>query len=180
LQHPRITGDVQLLSGKLQNAPCNLKEANGRVSFDGDHASLDFMNAATADVDLSFRGEIDFHDTNNLAIKIIGATPTFDLTARPISCISKIEIGSVGSTLAPAVAELELRGGLFQSNWTVNLKERLSSQSDASLNFEETARKFPFCSSGKIAEEATLMLGAPPRPEIHREMVPSKKRTTRH
>jgi hypothetical protein len=179
LRHPRITGDVQLVGGKLHNAPYNLTEANGRVTFSEDHASLDFVNTATTDVDFSFRGEIDFHDTNDLAIRIIGVTPTFDLTARPIACVSKIEIGSVAATLAPAVAELEFRGGLFHSSWTISLKEQTSSQSSAALNLDEAVRKFPFCLSGTSAEEGTLLLGAPPRPEAHRETVPPKKRTKR-
>ena len=179
LQHPRITGDVQLMDGKLQNAPCNLTEANGRVTFAGNHASLDFMNVATTDVDLSFRGEIDFHDTNDLAIKIIGVTSTFDLTTHPIGCVSKIEIGSVAATLAPAVAELEFRGGLFQSNWKISLKERISSQSSTVVNLEETPRKFPFCLSRTSVDEGTLLLGTTPRPEAHRETVPSKRRAKR-
>jgi hypothetical protein len=180
LQHPQITGEVQLVNGKLQNAPCNLTKANGRVTFGEDHASLDFLNAATTDVDLSFGGEIDFHDTNDLVIKIIAVTPIFDVTARPISCVSKIEVGPVAATLAPAIAELEFRGGLFHSNWTISLKERISSQSSAALNLEETARKIPFCLARTSVGDETLLLGAPLRPEARHETVPSKGRTKRH
>ena len=113
----------------MQNAPLNLTEANGRVTFSGNRASLDFFNAAANDVDLSLLGEIDFHDTNDVVIKIAGATPIFDLTMRPIDCVGKIEIGAVAIALAPAVAEIEFRGGLFQSGWTIGLKERVSAQS---------------------------------------------------
>src|SRR6266853_5909505 len=49
LQHPQITGDVQLLNGTVQNASLNLTEASSRVSFRGNRASLDFFNAATKD-----------------------------------------------------------------------------------------------------------------------------------
>jgi hypothetical protein len=93
--------------------------------------------------------------------------------------VSKIEIGSVAATLAPAVAGLEFRGGLFQSNWTISLKERISSQSSAAVNLEETPRKFPFCLSRSSVDEGTLLLGTPPRPEAHRETVPPKKRAKR-
>jgi hypothetical protein len=178
LQHPRITGDVQLVGGKLENAPVDLTEVNGRMTFNGNRASLDFLNAATKDVDLSFHGEIDFHDTNDLAIKLTGATPIFDLTPGPIDCVSKIEVGSVAVTLAPAIAEFEIRGGPFRSGWTMSLKERISAQSSAALNLDETARKFPLC-LGASAGEETLLLGAPPRPEVHRETVRPKKRTKR-
>src|SRR6266545_2754621 len=180
LQHPRITGEAQLLNGKLQNAPLDLIEANGRVTFSGNRASLDSFNAATKDVDLSFPGEIDFHDTSDVAIKIAGATPIFDLTMRPIDCVGKIEIEAVAIALAPAVAEIEFRGGLFQSGWAIGLKDRASAQSFPALDLNETARTFPLCSSSTTAVEKTLFFGAPGRPEARRETPPSKKRGKKH
>jgi hypothetical protein len=180
LQHPRITGEAQLVNGRLQNAPLDLTEANGRVTFSGNRASLDFLNAAANDVDLSFLGEIDFHDRNDVVIKVAGATPIFDLTMRPIDCVGKIEIGAVAIALAPAVAEIEFRGGLFQSGWTIGLKERITAQSFAALDPNETARKFPLCSSRTTAEEKTLFLGAPGRPAARRETAPPKKRGKKH
>jgi hypothetical protein len=176
LQHPRITGEAQLVNGKLQNAPLDLAEANGRITFSGNRASLDFFNAATNDVDLSLLGEIDFHDTNDVVIKIAGATPIFDLTMRPIDCVGKIEIGAVAIALAPAVTEMEARGGLFQSGWTIGLKERVSAQFFGALDPNETARKFPLCASSTTAAEKTLFLGAPGRPKARRETIRPKKR----
>jgi hypothetical protein len=180
LQHPRITGEAQLVNGRLQNAPLEIVEANGCVTFTGNRASLDFFNAAANDVDLSLLGEIDFHNTNDVVIKISGATPIFDLTMRPIDCVGKIEIGAVSLALAPAVAEIEFRGGLFQAGWTIGLKKRISTQSFGALDPNETARKFPLCSSSTTAAERTLFLGAPGRPEARRETVPPKKRGKKH
>ena len=180
LQHPQITGDVQLLNGTVQNASLNLTEASSRVSFKGNRASLDFFNAAMKDVDLSLHGEVDFQDTNDLAIKITGATPIFDLTLRPIGCVGKIEIGTVTVTLAPVVAELEFRGRLFQSDWTIGLREQTSTQSFTILNLNGTVREFPLCFSGLSTEEKTLLLGVPARPEARLETVRPKKRTKRH
>ena len=178
LGHPQITGHVQLIDGKLADAPCHLTEASGRLTFSGNTASLDFLNTATKDVDLSLRGEIDFHDPNALLIKVKGATPIFDLTARPIDCVSKIEINPIAATLAPAVAELELRGGLSRWNWTMGLKEQSSTQTPTGLNLSGTDRTFPLCLNAG-SEEKTLFLGAPPRPEAVRETVRPKKRTKR-
>src|SRR5206468_4163745 len=113
----------------------------------GNRASLDFFNAATKDVDLSLQGEVDFQDTNDLGIKITGATPIFDLTLRPIDCVGKIEIGTVTVTLAPVVAELEFRGRLFQSDWTIGLREQTSTQSFTILNLNGIVRQFPLCFS---------------------------------
>ncbi len=182
LQHPWITGEVQLLNGTLSGGSrtsFNLTEASSRVSFTGNRASLDFLNAATKDVDLSLHGEIDFQDTSAVAINITGATPIFDVTLRPIDCVSKIEIGAVTVTLAPAIAELELRGGVFRSDWTIGLKERIGTQSFAAFDLSGTARKFPLCFSGASAEGKTLLIGALARPEAPREVIPPKKRTKR-
>ncbi len=129
LQHPRVNGEIALSSGRLQNASFNLSEGISQITFTGDHASVDFFNASAKDVDLSLSGKIDFQDTSDLAIKIVGATPIFDLTMRPIDCVRKIEVGAVPIALAPAIAEIEFRGGLFQSGWTIGLKEQVSTQS---------------------------------------------------
>jgi hypothetical protein len=164
------------VNGKLQNTPLELIGANGHVTFTGNRASLDFFNAAANDVDLSLLGQIDFHDTSDVVIKIAGATPIFDLTMRPIDCVGKIEIGSVAIALAPAVAEMEFRGGLFQSDWMIALKERVSAQSFGLLDSNETARTFPLCFSSTTSTERILFLGAPGRPEARPETVRPKKR----
>jgi len=125
LQHPHIDGDIEMVNGKLPGDGAgfiNLTEASGRIVFGGNHASIEFLNVATKDTDLSLRGEIDLQDTNNVTVKIDGAMPIFDLTPRLINCMSKIEFASVPFTLAPAVAELQFRGALFQPNWTIGLK----------------------------------------------------------
>ena len=82
------------MNGKLSGdggGLINLTEASGRIVFGGNRASIEFLNVATKNTDLSLRGEIDFQDTNNVTIKINGAMPIFDLTARQINCMNKIE-----------------------------------------------------------------------------------------
>src|SRR5439155_6999888 len=41
LEHPNITGEMQLLNGMLQNAPLDLMRASGRLIFIGDHGTLE-------------------------------------------------------------------------------------------------------------------------------------------
>jgi hypothetical protein len=176
LQRPRVKGELRLSSGRLQNAALNLSEVTSHITFTGDQASLDFFNASTRDVDLSLTGKLDFQDKSNLAIKIAGATPIFDLTMRPIDCVGKIDIQAVTIPLAPAITEAEIRGGLFQSGWTIGLNERIGAQSVGALDPDGTNRKFPLCSSGANAEGTTLFLGAPARPEPHHETIRRKKR----
>jgi autotransporter translocation and assembly factor TamB len=184
LQHPRIDGDIQLMNGKLfgdGRAPINLTEASGRVVFGGNRASIEFLNVATKDTDISIRGEIDFQDTNNVTVRIDGAMPIFDLTPHPIDCMSKIEFASVPFTLAPAVAELQFCGALFQPNWTIGLKERTIAESSDIPDANGVTREFPLCFSNSSLEKATLLLGALPRAEAQAAAtpLPKKRRTGR-
>jgi len=178
LQHPRIVGDVQLVNGKLSassGAWFNLTEASSRIVFEGDRAQLEFFNAATKDVDVLVRGEIDFKDTNDITISLTGSTPIFDLTLHLIDCVNKIEIVPAALPLAPAVGELEFRGGLFQSSWTISVKEESSTPLFGISNPVGLARNFPLC-LGTGPEEKTLLLGALPRIEAAPKAPPKKQK----
>src|SRR5262249_29074482 len=181
LQHPRIVGDVQLVNGKLFNSAdsfVNAKEASGRISFDGTRGSLEFLNVATKDVDLSLLGKIDFEDVYDITIKLTGATPMFDFMSRPVDCVDKIEIVAAALPLAPATTELEFRGALFQSRWSVSLKEEIGSQHSIVWTPDTTARRFPLC-RGTGPEEQTLLLGALPRAGVARQAAPKKREKRR-
>jgi hypothetical protein len=183
LQHPHIDGDIQLTNGKMSGdagGSINLTEASGRIVFGGNRASMEFLNVATKNTDLSLRGEIDFQDTNNVTVKIDGATPIFDLTSHQIGCMNKIEFVSVPFTLAPAVAELQFCGALFQPNWTIALKERAIAESSDIPDPDGVTREFPLCFSDNPLESATLLLGSLPRPEAHPTATPPKKGTKAH
>ena len=173
LEHPHVDGDIQLVNGKLSSdagTPFNLIEASGHVIFGGNRASIEFLNVATKDTELSLRGEIDFQDTNNVTIRVNGAMPIFDLTPHPVGCMNKVELASAPFTLAPAVAELQFRGGILQPNWTIGLKERTIAQSSDIPDPDAVTREFPLCFSGAEPEPAALVLGtlarfeAPPAP----------------
>jgi hypothetical protein len=81
-------------------------------------------------------------------------------------------------TRAPAVAEFELRGGLFQSGWTVSLHEGTGLQSLAISDPDGGVRKFPVC-LGSSPEEKALVLGALPRPETGGETSRPKRQEKR-
>ena len=182
LQHPYLDGDIQLVNGKLSRekaGPINLTEASAHIIFGGDRASIDFLNVATKDTDLSLRGEIDFQDSNNVTLRISGAMPIFDLTSHPIDCANKIEFASVPFTLAPAVAELQFSGALFQPNWTIALRERMIAESSVVPDPHGIIREFPLCFSGSALGSATLLLGALPRLETHPAATPRPKKSTK-
>src|SRR5882724_3010116 len=181
LQHPRINGDVQLVNAKLSGdiwTPFNFVEASGRIAFGGNRASVEFLNVASKDVDLSLRGEIDFEDTNDVTVRISGATPIFDLTSQQIDCVNKIKVAPAVLTLAPAVTEFEFCGGLFQPGWTVSLHESTGLESSAMSDPDGIARNLPLC-LGTSPEEKTLLLGGLPRPETGVETTRSKKEEKR-
>src|SRR5206468_1855968 len=177
LQHPHIVGDMQLVNGKLgtsSNSLFNIMGASTRIIFDGNRASLEFLNVATKDVDLALRGEIDFEDTNDVKVRIAGATPIFDLMSRPVDCVNKIEIVPAALPLAPAATELEFRGAPLQSDWSVNLKEELPSRFLNVSVPDSSAREFPLC-FGIGTEEKTLLLGALPHAEAAPPAAPKKR-----
>ncbi len=181
LQHPRVVGDVQLVNGKLSNngwTSFNLTEASSRIVFGGNGASVEFLNLATKDVEVSLRGEIDFEDIHDVTVKINGATPMFDLTSHQIDCVNKITIAPVVLPLAPAVAELDLRGDLFQSNWTISLREQTGFQSLASSESEDSVRDFPLCRDTSLQEKA-LVVGALPSLGADSESSPTKQQDKR-
>ena len=167
LARPRIVGEVQLVNGKLASSDSfsNVIGASTLAIFDGNHASLEFLNLATKDVDLALRGEIDFENTKHVVVKIAGATPIFDLMSRPVDCANKIEIAPAALPLAPTATELEFRGPLFQSGWSVGLKEEIGSHFSIVSTLDTAERTFPLC-LGTGPEEKTLLLGAVPRAEV--------------
>ena len=180
LEHPRIVGEVQLVNGKLSNSDSffNVIGASTLAVFDGNHASLEFLNLATKEVDLALRGEIDFENTKHVVVKIAGATPIFDLMSRPVECVNKIEITPAALPLAPAATELEFRGPLLQSGWSVGLKEEIGSQFSILLAPAGAERNFPLC-FGTGPEEKTLVLGAVPRAEVAPQAPPKKREKRR-
>jgi hypothetical protein len=174
LEHPGIAGEVQLLNGVLQNAPLDLIRASGRLTFSGDHGTLEFLNAATKDVDLSLKGEIDFRNSKEVVVRISSATPIFDTSTNVPDCVRQIEIVPVDVTLAPTIEQFEFHGDLFGNNWKVGLKET-GTASVASLANQST-REFHFC-VGAAPPGEVFDVGVHPRPQPAPS--PSRKRGRR-
>ena len=156
----------------------NVTGASTLAIFDGDHASLEFLNLATKDVDLALRGEIDFENTKHVLVRIAGATPIFDLMSHPVDCVNKIEIAPAPLPLAPAATELEFRGPLLQSGWSVSLKEGIGNQFSIFSTLDGAGRTFPLC-FGTGPEEKTLLLGAVPRAEVAPKVRPKRREKRR-
>src|SRR5438477_4161407 len=165
LEHPNITGEVQLLNGVLQNAPLDLTRASGRLTFDGDHGALEFLSAASKDVDLSLKGELDFRNTKDAVVRISSATPLFDTSSNVQDCVRRIEIVPVDVTLASTIEQIEFQGDVFGNTWKFALKEK-----EMTAITDQSAREFHFC-TGATPRSEVLNIGVHPRPQ------PSPSRT---
>jgi hypothetical protein len=175
LQHPRISGDVQLLNAKLQDAPLDFTQASFRLSFDTDHGKIDFLNAATRDVDVSLRGDIDLRDLAEAKIDIFPSVPVFELANLPSACVSRINLQPVGITLAPIINQIELRGGIFEGGWRMTLR-RAAITAQGQETQSESAN-IPLCFSDKPAQQSfTLGLHPKSTPAPERPRKKSKRR----
>ncbi|HEY2569515.1 MAG TPA: hypothetical protein VGI25_09370 [Candidatus Udaeobacter sp.] len=173
LQRPRINGDIQLVNGKLSGrGPFNLTEASGHIVLSGNRGEIEFLNVGVKDADLSLNGEIEFENADNVAIKMTGAMPMFDLTEYPVGCTEKIELTPVPFTFAPPIGELQFHGGLFQSNWKVGLKERTMAQSFYTPDPNGLSREFPLCFATPGPEQSVLVLGVLPTLNAHSPETP--------
>jgi len=177
LRHPKISGDLQLINGKLIGTLLPAIVASARLAFNGKTASLDFANINTRDVDLSVRGEVDFSDLEAVAIKVSGIQPIADLTSRTeIDCIAGISLMSAPQTEAafPMIDRLDFRGSAFRSDWTVTLRENINGQSFGALDKSDATRTFQFC-RGAQPDEEMLVLGCEPRPHFSPIVRPQKR-----
>jgi hypothetical protein len=171
LQHPHISGDVQLVNAKLQNGPLDFTQASARITFDGDHGQIEFLNAATNDVDVSLRGNIDFHDLSETKIDFFPSVPVFAMTTPPGSCVNRVNLQPVGITFAPIINQIELRGSMFDGGWTMTSRQAAITAEGQPIPSDAT--KVPLCFGEKPAQQS-FTFGLHPKPSPTPEK-PSKK-----
>jgi hypothetical protein len=161
LQRPHISGDVQLVNAKLQNSPLDLTQASARVSFDGEHGKIEFLNAATNEVDVSLRGDIDFHNLAETKVDMFPSMPLFALTTPPATCVNRINLQPIGITLAPIISQIELQGSVFDGRWAMT--SRPSTIGEHGEPITSDATKVPLCFGEKPAS-TTFTFGLHPKP----------------
>ena len=144
------------------NSDVSVTEGGKVVSDLGDHATLEFLNAATKDIDLSVKGDVDFRNSNDVLIRISSAIPIFDTTTSIQDCLRRIEIVPVETTLASPIEELDFQGNLFANNWKFGLKEKGTSSVAAIAN--PLTREFHFC-TGTTPQGEAFNIGVHPRPQ---------------
>jgi len=87
--------------------------------------------------------------------------------------VNKIEIAPAALPLAPAAKELEFRGPILQSGWSISLKDEIASQFSIISTPDDAERIFPLCYRAG-PEEKTLLLGAIPRGEVAPKVSPKE------
>ncbi len=145
VQHPVINGeanlvDAQLLAGLTLSAGANFKEHT---------AAIDYLHVAYHQADLTAKGEIDFHDIDQINLTITPNTPlTVSTTAQPGDCVGGVEFLPVlpGTFMGNPLKRIDFRGPLLDPNWTLSL-----SHSSGGVEDDEVVRSqtFRFCREGK-------------------------------
>lgn len=161
LQHPHISGDVQLVNAKLQSGPLDFTQASARISFDGEHGKIEFLNAATNEVEVSLRGDIDFHDLAATRIDIFPSVPVFELTTPPATCVNRINLQPIGITLAPIISQIELQGSVFEGGWAMTSRPAVMGEHGEPIPSDAT--KVPLCFGEKPAQQS-FTFGLHPKP----------------
>jgi hypothetical protein len=182
LRHPSISGDVQLIDGKLGLTSLNLTDASARLSFKGNNAAVDFLNLASPEIDLSLRGSIDFGDLTALDVRLTASTALIDLAPRRTSeCVSRIRVTPL-SVEEPVVANIDsigFRGSLFSKSWTVSLTDHRPDEVIGLVDAAAAIRSFPFC-AGEKENGSVLTFGCQRRSFPQPEPPPKKRRPQRH
>ena len=131
LSHPQLRGTAHLINGTLLGSPT----LSTSITFGGETATIDFAQIAQQNVRHAARGEIDFHNQADIALRIWPSAPVIALTlVNTDECIDGIKlfpsayfnssVHFVEGRFGHRINEIDLRGGLFASNWTISLQEK--------------------------------------------------------
>ena len=150
VQHPLTFGSVSLVDGRLLRGSAISTEIN----FKGRKATIDFAHLKERDADISAGGEIAFEDIADIRVSL---SPSASLS--PTMALSGSDcVGDVAFHASPAITRLggsvnqiNLRGSLLGSGWTISLRQ------EKVLDSENADLTFPLCHDGK-----TLSLGLAP------------------
>ncbi len=122
LRNPKIDGDLQLMNGKTAMAALGITGASGRIQFAESHGSIDFLRLTNKDVDLSFTGQADMSDPNQIVLILKSNLLTLDLSSHSLDCVSQITFTPVDTVFGSLVTQLEFRGAFFDHDWALTLR----------------------------------------------------------
>jgi hypothetical protein len=155
VQHPVVSGSANLVDGQLLRGLA----ISAGISFKGRNAVIDFAHVNERGADVSARGQIEFEDIADIRLVLspnVSLTPTMSLAAE--DCVSDLSLfaSPAVTRLAGSVNQINLRGNLSGSGWTISLSQEKSpglEDNDAVIS----PRTFRLCRDGK-----TLSFGSTP------------------
>jgi hypothetical protein len=156
LGHPQILGNLHLIGGRFAVGA----SLSTRLMFVGQTATIDFAQLKQNGAQLSARGEIDFHDLNDLALKLFPSAPLLESTSlEPGDCVSALEFFAIPGKAMPfrPVQRIDFRGSLFAPAWTISLSQERGDEPVATP--VSSPRTFPLCQEDQ-AQGETLTLRA--------------------
>jgi hypothetical protein len=167
LNHPKISGDLQLMDGKLGMTPLHADGVSGRLSFHGQAASLDFAHLTAGDANLFLQGNIDFRNLEDVSVMLNGIGSIVDLTANGQGgCVNGLQLLPVPSDAMtfPKIDRIELHGNLLHPDWFLTLAQTHDGHPFGAVGETGASRVFRLCSGNG---SQTLLLGCetqPPHP----------------
>lgn len=166
---PQVRGATHLINGRFLGG----MSLSAGVSFEGQTAVIDFIQAGrkggrnghtrgSMATTYTAHGEIDFHDLTDIKMKILPNLPVTSLTRiEPDDCVNEIELaptGAAGLLRRERIDEIDFRGGLFASNWTISFSDKPSPDGPEALLQDGSTRTFSICSDLQPSAR-TLTLG---------------------
>lgn len=151
LQDPDIVGDLHLIDGQFLRG----SSLSAGITFNGRTAAIDFARLKQNRVDISARGEIDFHALTGIELKILPSTALVESASlAPGDCVSSIAFSgsALGALSSRAVSELDFQGSLFGGTWTISLP------SPGGVGFPQT---FPLCFDEQTRGKTLPLQAAP-------------------
>jgi hypothetical protein len=169
LHHPQVHGTAQLINGRL----LGYGSLSTSLTFAGRTATINFAQVAHENVRHAAGGEIDFGNLTGITIKILPSARVAALTLPgPDDCIDGIEVLPNGAhplfdedRSGQRVNEIDFRGGLFASDWTISLSDKRVDDSLETLLQGDASQTFPICSALEPAGRM-FTLGLVDRPFI--------------
>jgi hypothetical protein len=151
LQHPTILGEASLIDAQFLRGFA----LSSAVTFKGPAATIEFVRLKQNAIDVSARGEIDFHDLTDIELRLLPSPSLVELTPLAAGdCVKSVEFSTSSlDTLSPRpVSELGFRGSLFAPAWTVSV---------SSPNDVDQPQAFPFCFSDHSRGKTLTLAIAP-------------------
>jgi hypothetical protein len=144
LDHPQLSGSAQLINGRLLGG----SSLSAGMTFGGQTATIDYARFAQRNIHYAARAEIDFRDLTDIAVTFSPSAPVIALTLlEPGDCVDEIHLSPAAANglRRERIDEIDLRGSLFASNWTISLSDKRPNDSLDPVLRAGSTRSFPIC-----------------------------------